>query len=240
MRTVGRPQLDAPAARPFARIEAARAETGADRPTVLYAPTWEGAQPSMAYSSVLSHGPALLGALLGSGKFHVVYRPHPRTGANRADYAVADQRLRALVLQHQKTDPLGLHRIDLAPTWDARHDPADLLVSDISAVASDWMTTAKPVIVTVPAAPEAFIDVDTVLSAVPGLPAADAARAAELASAELAGGGAGRRESWVQHTMGDVTPGASMTRFLAVCDELVALRGTELKARAERLTGHRQ
>jgi CDP-glycerol:poly(glycerophosphate) glycerophosphotransferase len=237
VRTIGRPQLDVDWA-PAPTEGAGPGPSTRGRPTVLYAPTWEGAQPSMAYSSVVSHGPTLLRSLLDSGRFDVVYRPHPRTGANRADYAVTDRRLRELVLQHQRSDPDGRYEVDLSPTWDARHEPADVLVSDISAMASDWMTTGKPLVVTVPAAPEAYLDADTVLSAVPGLAAADAATAADLIGQELAGGDAQRRESWVRHTMGDVTRGAAMAQFLAVCDDLVTLRDQELRARAARLTGH--
>ena len=236
VRLVGRPQLDAPTADRQPPEQPAPGR----RPTVLYAPTWEGGQPSMAYSSVVSHGEALLRSLLESGRYDVRYRPHPRTGANRAEFAVADQRLRALVREHRDRDPQARHAVDLAPAWDARHDGADLLVCDISAVAGDWMTTGKPIVVTVPESPQAFLDADTVLSAAPGLLAAEAGTLADLVAAELAGGDPARRRAWVEHAMGDTSPGAAITRFLDVCDELVELRGRELAARAARLTGARQ
>jgi hypothetical protein len=237
VRLVGRPQLDEPVAGlPVAGLPV---PGSGGRPTVLYAPTWEGGQPSMAYSSVVSHGEPLLRSLLDSGSFDVVYRPHPRTGANRADYAQADQRLRALVRQYRDADPQSRHAVDLAPNWQARHDRADLLISDISAVAGDWMTTGKPIIVTVPASPQAFLDADTVLTAAPGLTAGQAGSAAELVTRELAGGDQARRQAWVEHTMGDTTAGASTARFLAVCDELITLRGRELADRTARLAGER-
>ena len=263
VRLVGRPQLDAPPPDQAASDQAVSDQAVSDqavsdqavsdqavsdqphrtaagrRPTVLYAPTWEGGQPSMAYSSVVSHGEALLRSLLDSGRYEVVYRPHPRTGANRAEFAAADQRLRALVRRHREQDPRARHAVDLAPSWDARRDRADLLVSDISAVAADWMTTGKPIVVTVPASPQAFLDVDTVLSAVPGLPAGEASRLADLVATELAGGDAARRRAWVEHAMGDTTAGASIARFLTVCDELIELRGRELAARTARLAGTR-
>ena len=250
VRLVGRPQLDVatadpaqqPAAEPpghtgpAARTEPARTEPATGRrPTVLYAPTWEGGQPSMAYSSVVSHGEALLRSLLDSGRYDVRYRPHPRTGANRAEYAAADQRLRALVRQYRDRDPDARHAVDLAPAWDFRADGADLLVCDISAVAGDWMTTGKPIVVTVPESPQAFLDADTVLSAAPGLLAAEAGALADLVASELAGGDPARRRAWVEHAMGDTSPGAAIARFLGVCEELVELRGRELAARAARL-----
>jgi CDP-glycerol glycerophosphotransferase (TagB/SpsB family) len=191
----------------------------------------------MAYSSVISHGEPLLRSLLESGDFRVVYRPHPRTGANRADFAAADHRLRALVRAPQD-DAAGPHHVDLTPTWDTRSALADLLIGDISAVATDWMTTGKPIIVTVPASHEAYLDVDTVLGAVPGIDAADVGRAAELVRVEPGGGHAARRQAWVAWTMGDTTPGASLRRFLLVCDDLVEQRGRELSARAARLSRH--
>lgn len=190
----------------------------------------------MAYSSVLSHGEALLRSLLDSGRYDVIYRPHPRTGANRAEFAAADQRLRALVRQYRERDPQAGHAVDLAPAWDFRQDGADLLVCDISAVAGDWMTTGKPVVVTVPDSPQAFLDADTVLSAAPGLLASEAGTLADLVASELAGGNPARRRAWVEHAMGDITPGAALARFLEVCDELIDLRERELAARAARLT----
>ena len=267
VRTVGRPQLDCAdppadgtsaaspfAASPFAASPFAASPFGdtGDRPTVLYAPTWEGAQPSMAYSSVVSHGPALLRSLLDAGTYRVVYRPHSRTGANDHRYSAADQELRAVIGRYRSTDPEARHAVDLSPAWSAHRDPADVLISDISAVAADWMATGRPIIVTVPVSADASVDGDTVLTAVPGLLAADAAGAAEMVGRELAdsgtaggasagsataagatagsatAGSAARRAEWIRYTMGDTTPGASMARFLRVCDDLVELRGTEL------------
>jgi hypothetical protein len=234
VRLVGRPQLDVPAGQ---RASDQTVAGGRARPLVRYAPTWEGGQPSMAYSSVVSHGEALLRSLLDSGRYDVIYRPHPRTGANRAEFAVADQRLRALVRQHRERDPASRHAVDLAPAWDVRADDADLLVCDISAVAGDWMTTGKPIVVTIPESPQAFLDADTVLGAAPGLRAADAGGLADLVAAELSGGDQARRRAWVEHAMGDTTPGAALARFLDVCDELIELRDRELADRAARLAG---
>lgn len=232
VRLVGRPQLDNAPTGTLASV------VPGSRPTVLYAPTWEGGQPSMAYSSVLSHGEALLRSLLDARRFRVVYRPHPRTGANSAEYARADRRLRALIAHYRTSDPDGRHDVDLATGWATSRDQADLLISDISAVASDWMTTDKPILVTVPSSPDAVIDAGCVLDAAPGLGVADAPRTVELAGAELASGGdPARRRAWVEHTLGDTTAGAATTRFLAVCDELIELRGRELTARAQRLSG---
>ena len=52
-----------------------------EREVVLYAPTWEGDRGSMAYSSVVSHGERVVRALRDSGRFRIIYRPHPLLGA---------------------------------------------------------------------------------------------------------------------------------------------------------------
>lgn len=239
VRTIGRPQLDDSSALP-GDSEQRRASARDGRPAVVYAPTWEGGQPSMAYSSVVSHGEAILRSLLESGEFRVTYRPHPRTGANRAEYAEASQRLQALVLSYAKTDPAGGHDVDLRSVWNPRRSNADLLIADVSAVAGDWMTTGRPLLVTVPASPDAFLDADNLLNTVPGLRADEADHTADVVRRELAGGDTSRRRSWVAHTMGDISDGASMTRFLTVCGELVELRDRELAARATRWAGEKR
>jgi hypothetical protein len=179
----------------------------------------------------------LLRSLLESHEWRVVYRPHPRTGANNPAFAQADQRLRTLVRDYASNDAGGHHTVDTSEHWDVRRDPADLLVSDVSAVAADWMTSGKPLIVTVPVADQAFLDTDTVLNAVPGLLADQAGHVAELVRREMSGGDAARRRAWVQRAMGEVSAGASTARFLAVCDELVGSRDSELAARTAGLAG---
>lgn len=230
VRLVGRPQLDAVPDRTQAR-------PASSRPTVIYAPTWEGAQPSMAYSSVRSHGQAVLDSLLGSAQFRVVYRPHPRTGANDAAFSAADQQLRDLVQRYAAREPQVGHGVDASPVWDPRADDADFLITDISAVAGDWMTTGKPLLVTEPADPAAFVDADSVLNAVPVLRASDAGRAAERVAQHLSGDDPALRQAWVERAFGDIGDGAATQRFLTVCDELIELRSAELAARTARMSG---
>lgn len=75
---VGRPQIDG--ADPPLVPDAVRTWHGDEAPVVLYAPTWEGDRPSMAYGSAKSHGLSLVNALLDDGGYHVIFRPHPSSG----------------------------------------------------------------------------------------------------------------------------------------------------------------
>lgn len=224
---VGRPQLDTLSATPPG--------PESDRRTVLYAPTWEGAQPSVAYGSVVSHGMALVDALLRSGRFRVIYRPHPRSGANDASYGEADAAIRRRVEQAMTENSESGHRVDTAAEPVPAMRAADLLITDISAVALDWLPSGKPLIVTIPEAPTARVAATRLLDAVPRLAAADAENGAELVATALADDpDADRRRELVEYYFDDPTPGTATRRFVDACAELIALRDKEISARTTR------
>ncbi|SNS01256.1 CDP-Glycerol:Poly(glycerophosphate) glycerophosphotransferase [Geodermatophilus pulveris] len=210
---VGRPALPRPA--PRHRPATAPA-------TVLYAPTWEGAQQSMSYSSVATHGVALVRSLVAAG-FRVVYRPHPRTGANRADVRAADAALRD-VLAGEAVRGTG-STVDAASSLEDAFAGADLLVTDVSSVAVEWLPTGRPLVVTVPAEAGAVVGPSRLLDAVPRLAAGSAAAAGELARRCLADDRERRqREALVQHYLGGADPDAALTRFLEACDAVLRER----------------
>lgn len=203
---VGRPQLDhdAPGAPDWARD---------GRTRVLYAPTWEGDRPAMAYGSIASHGEALVRALVEDGGFRVVYRPHPRAGSTSPDYHRADAAVRELLAGED-------HLVDTGPYgWQTRF--ADVCVTDVSSVAYDWAATGKPLVVTDPGPGVAETVDSPLLSAVPRLTAAEAGSAPELLRAVQ-----GRMpEGWsavVEHYFGDTTPGAATARFRAAVQAVLA------------------
>jgi hypothetical protein len=207
---IGRPQ-SAPAA----------PRTVPGRPTVLYAPTWEGAQPSMAYCSVPSHGRALVESLLTAG-LRVVYRPHPRTGANRRDVAAADAALRSVFTTYAARESRSCVDVD-GPLAEAFAE-ADLLITDVSSLAVEWLPTDRPLIVTLPAEAGAVITPSPLLDLVPRLSAAQAGKAGALArrcldsDPEAAG-----RHALVEHYLGG-DPATAPARFLEACDEVIAAR----------------
>jgi CDP-glycerol:poly(glycerophosphate) glycerophosphotransferase len=139
---VGRPQLDHayPGAPPWPRDSGLR---------VWYAPTWEGDRPSIAYGSLASHGVAIIEALLADSSVRVIYRPHPRTGYASAAHRAADKTIRALLAKGG--DRHLIDREGYGWQWDF----ADACITDISAVAYDWLATGKPLVITEPA-PDAY------------------------------------------------------------------------------------
>lgn len=162
LRVIGRPQLSVheppPADLP-----------PASRPTVVYAPTTEGSGAVMEYGSLASHGVELVTALLDSGEYRVVFRPHPQAGRRLSAHAAAAEQIAGLLERAQ-----GGHYVDRTPRFSWQRDIADALVCDISAVAVDWLTTGKPLVVTQPVQQAVPILDAGMLSELPLLPAAEA------------------------------------------------------------------
>lgn len=210
---VGRPQLAAPAERPRPAVGPA---------TVLYAPTWEGAQASMAYSSVRSHAVPLVRSLLDAG-LRVMYRPHPRTGANRSEMATADAAVRA-VLDAPEARTSGSAVITDVPLAEAFAD-ADALVTDVSSLAVEWLPTGRPLVVTVPAEAGAALGSSPLLDAVPRLRAEDAGTAGRLITSRLEDDlEAPARAGLVEYYLGGAPGAAALSRFLDACDTILKER----------------
>ncbi len=210
---VGRPQLSVTATR--------RPVAEGEPPTVLYAPTWEGAQPAMAYCSVSTHGAALVRSLWAEG-IRVVYRPHPRTGANRRDVGLADAALR-----RSFDEPAARTTGSVVDADSALADAfagADVLITDVSSLATEWLPTGRPLVVTVPQEAGAAVPRSELLEAVPRLTAADAGRAGALARGCLEGPGTDQQARLTDHYLGGMDGRAALARFLGACDDVLAAR----------------
>ena len=208
---VGRPQLDHhyPGAPDWAPGSGRR---------VWYAPTWEGDRPSLAYGSLATHGVALVEGLLAAGDVRVLYRPHPRTGMASPVHRAADRRIRELLRAAGDR-----HLVDLGP-YGWQWDFADACVTDVSAVAYDWLATGKPLVVTAPAA-TAYRPPSPLLDRLPLLAAADAGHVLSvLADRGLGGSATGvGLEELTRHYFGETADRASTARFLAAVETCYAL-----------------
>lgn len=115
-----------------------------DPPTVLYAPTWAGWFNAMNHCS-LPIGATIVRGLLAHGAT-VICRPHPYTTNNQA----AARQL-ALVEQVLAEDAARTGRRHLYGRTTSADmtlvecmNAADAMVSDVTAVASDWLYSEKP------------------------------------------------------------------------------------------------
>lgn len=204
----GQPQLDSSGLLTLPE----KATTG--RTTVLYAPTWEGAQPSVAYSSVLTHGAHLVRSLLADGRFDVLYRPHPLTGVTSGDYGAGDAEIRALLAEAG-----GGHGVDTSPDLAAAFARADLLVCDVSGVALNWLPTGRPFLVARPGEDAVVPEPAPILAAERMLDASEDAAGAVARALDGADRAAAR--ALVEHYLSDVTPGRATARFVAAAQALV-------------------
>src|SRR5690606_31069821 len=195
---VGRPQVD---------VHHEGPELPADgRTVVLYAPTWEGDRPSNAYSSVASHGESLVRAVLATGRHRLVYRPHPRTGAQSPEHGAAHRRITSLVAAANRADPTARHLVDASGPFGWHLDAAHACIADISAVCYDWLATSKPLLLTRPTVPEAVVDPHGIARAVPMLDESEAHLAADRVDVLLAAGPDPAYLELVADHFGDTTP----------------------------------
>jgi hypothetical protein len=208
---VGRPQLDHadPGAPDWAPGTGQR---------VCYAPTWEGDRPSLAYGSLASHGVALVESLLADPGVRLLYRPHPRTGMASPVHRAADRRIRELVRSAGER-----HLVDTGPYgWQWAF--ADACVTDVSAVAYDWLATGKPLVLTEPAS-SAFRPSSPLLDRLPLLPATRAGHVLEVLRARGLDGGEPDRAvgELARYYFGETADRASTARFLAAVEECCVL-----------------
>ena len=210
-RLIGRPQIDVSYLAPYS--------LNTSLPTVLYAPTWEGDRPSMHYGSVLSHGEKLIDALIKDGGFNLIFRPHPRSGMNSGAYGQAVERIRQKLASANATSAARL-LFDDTTHWGWQWAVSDLCVTDISAVAYDFMATGKPMFVTTPVSAEATVTDSPALAKVPALSADESEEIAGKIRNALTEDNESFREV-VEYYFGDVTAGASMERFITESLKLV-------------------
>jgi hypothetical protein len=131
--------------------------TPSERIKILYAPTWEGVTKATRYSSIASHGLALAKAIIESERYQLTYRPHPLSGSRDAEINKANREIKALIKSANRSSRSGVHYIDQS-TFGWQLDYHDLMISDISAIAYDWLSTGNPILLTRPVEKKAVVE----------------------------------------------------------------------------------
>ena len=167
---VGRPQVD---------VDFPGPSLPRDGRTVVLFARHVGGRPCRrcATPRSASHGPAMVRSLVATGRHRVIYRPHPRTGIVLRDTAAAHTEIIKVLREANHADPTAGHVVDLEGGFGWQLDASDVAVMDISAVAYDWLATAKPLLVTRPAEPRAQLPESGLVREIELLDAADAGRA---------------------------------------------------------------
>ncbi|MDD3591222.1 MAG: CDP-glycerol glycerophosphotransferase family protein [Sulfurovum sp.] len=90
--SIGRPQLD--------WIEPFEHGLDPELPTILYAPTWEATHELMNYSSLAEYGWELFDSIFQSGKYNIIYRPHPASGSKDRSVKAVDLKIKNTIKLH--------------------------------------------------------------------------------------------------------------------------------------------
>ncbi len=213
---IGRPQLDAPRQAP----QAWREMTDSERLTVFYAPTWEGDSPSMAYGTLKHNGPAIVRGLLEAG-CRVIFRPHPRTGVIDVETAQALAAVKQLVIEH----PRGYLDDDVRLGW--QFDAADACLAEMSAVAFDWLSTGKPLVLIRPDDPGAEVLPGGLLDRAPAGDARQPSEIVDLVTATAGSSDSGAARDAQAYYLGNTEPGQQQLRFEAATIQIVGERSAE-------------
>ncbi len=223
---VGRPQLDLA----FPPVLAP-----SSRPTVLYAPTWEGETPAMDYSSLPVFGVRLVEQLVRDGGFRVVYKPHPKLLTGSAQATAAHAEVRRLLAEDDPPSIADRSVVELDAPVLALFSSCDALVSDVSSVALDWLylRTDRPLWLADPRDDRAGLErasplaryTDVLDTSTIGAVAASVRSGVEEDSA------AARRAQARAFYFGDLSPGESSRRFAQAVDAALAERARLLGER---------
>lgn len=192
------------------------------RSSVLYAPTWEGDRPSMNFTSILSHGPAVVKALLEDNRYRVIYRPHPRIGTFDAKYRAGHEAVVAMIEEAQQREPEVGHLVDVESRFGWHLAECDVCISDISAVAYDWLATGKPLIMTWPSETEAQPNGGLITMLEP-FRREEAPHIVERIAREQAGDLRHKRNEIANYYFGSVEE-SHMERFLAAARKVIESR----------------
>jgi len=111
---------------------------------ILYAPTWEGYVKKANYSSVGAIGIHLLSDLASTGRYEIVFKPHPYTGLVSAETKRAEKAIYKLC----KENNIDVIDGDTASIHECMNN-SDILITDISSVLSEYLSTEKPIILCV-------------------------------------------------------------------------------------------
>jgi CDP-glycerol glycerophosphotransferase (TagB/SpsB family) len=225
-RIVGRPQVET--------IELARTPVAQQRPpTVLYAPTWQGPYADARVYS-LPVGRQIVEHLL-QRRVRVIFRPHPFNRRYRPCVTMIDEIVRRLADDRAATGTQHLwgaaaeQQLSVEECFNA----ADAMISDVSAVVSDFLFSEKPfAIVSVGRTPAEL------MNAVP------AARAAYVLNQDLSNLAdvctdllerdplAGVRRETKIYYLGDFDEAHYAEAFLTSAREIIDLSGTTPSAPA--------
>ncbi|HEY6794892.1 MAG TPA: NTP transferase domain-containing protein [Kineosporiaceae bacterium] len=226
---VGRPQLD---------LRPAPLLPPSPRRTVLYAPTWEGEEPSNNYTSVDVMGPQVAAAILALPDVRMVYKPHPRVASSTtAGMLAGHQEIVRLIEEGRRRDPAAAHVVDTTSDILAIFRGCDAMITDVSSVGLDflYLHSEHPLLIT-----DRYGDRERLRRNAPVSRCADVVEPGDLPG--LARLLAARldhdehraaRRAMRRYYFGAREVGESTQRFIEAISDAIALRDQQVRHRAQ-------
>lgn len=110
--------------------------------TVLYAPTWEGFVEEANYSSVNHFGFEMFQTLAESGRYRILFKPHPFTGISKvSEVDMYKRKMYRLAKDFENVSSYG-NETDIHSLMNE----SDIMITDISSVLNDYLYTRKPMV----------------------------------------------------------------------------------------------
>jgi hypothetical protein len=154
----------------------------------------------------------------------VIYRPHPLSAVDPT-VTPCDTRIRAMLRAAAVADPTAGHRVDVDGDFAASAAASDLLICDVSGAGVDYLPSGKPLIITEPADASGGPADTPLLRSVPRVSVDDAPAIVEIVREQLEVDPLRqKRLELVDYYLGDTTPGAATTRFIAACEHAMDVR----------------
>lgn len=222
----GRPQLD---------VEHPRTLPASNRPTVLYAPTWQGERESMNYTSLDVYGVRIVRQILAAKAYRLVYKPHPRVADPASITAGAHEAIVAAMKQARADDPGSGHRVEMSGQINALFADCDAMITDVSSVGLDflYLATDKPLLLT-----DRHNDEEALLESAPVAAGSYLISGANVNGTEtllrdaLASDTKATDRRRIRHYyFGDLAKGKSTAQFLAAVEEAIEVRDKWVRCR---------
>lgn len=125
--------------RPQAEILLDKINAPKEIKTILYAPTWEGFVDDVNYSSVEESGFQKIKSIIESGKYKLIFKPHPYTGSRNEE---------TRVWLHEMEQVCKENDVEVVDKMVPIHElmnRSDALITDISSVLNEFLVTQKPI-----------------------------------------------------------------------------------------------
>jgi hypothetical protein len=132
-------------------------------------------------------------------------------------------------MEEVKRDPASGHLVSLGGDVAGALAEADLLISDVSSLAIDFLVTGRPLTVTIPPSRQAVVVSTPLLELAPRLGELEVSRVGAFVAGLIEDDlGQADRLALAEYYLGDTRPGAATRAFVGACSQMIELAEANL------------